>query len=120
MRYLSLKASGSRGMSLVESLIACTIMAGSLLSLAYMQASFGKQYLDRRLQSALQDVAASEMARCRIGAAANASVTYLGFAVTVSRTGGDCLPAQSACQNIAVTTMSNNRTYSLVSKVCGY
>jgi Tfp pilus assembly protein PilV len=117
---MPLNTKSDQGMSLLESLFAVVILAGALLSLAHMQASFGKQYLDRRLHNALQDVAVSEMARCKIGAAASTSVTCLGYTVTVSRTGGNCQPAQNACQDITVTTTSNSRTFSLTTKVCNF
>jgi prepilin-type N-terminal cleavage/methylation domain-containing protein len=108
------------GMSLLESLIAMVILAGALLSLAHMESSFGKQYLDRRLHSALQDVAVSEISRCKIGAAANTSQTYLGYAITISRTGGNCQPASATCQDIVVSTTGNNRSFSLTTKVCNF
>ncbi len=121
MQHMSVTIPGKqKGMSLLESLIAMTLMAGALLSLAHMESNFGKQYLDRKLHNALQDVAASEIARCKIGAAANTSQTYLHYTVAISRTGGNCQPAQNVCQDIVVTTSSNNRSFSLTTKVCNF
>jgi len=110
-----------KGFSLIEAMLAISILTISLLGVVAMQVYFGTQTTDNATLNCLLDTATNALTQYRANAGTISSPVLCDegrISVTVSNPGS--YPAQSTCQDVTITTSAKGRTFKLSSKVCNF
>lgn len=110
-----------KGFTLIEAMLAITILTISLLGVVAMQAYLGSQTTDKAVLNCLLDTASNTLAQYRANAGTISSPVSCDegrISVTVSNPGS--YPAQSTCQDVTITTSASGKTFNLPSKVCNF
>jgi len=121
-----------KGFTLIEAMLAITILTISLLGVVAMQAYLGSQTTDKAVLNCLLDTASNTLAQYRANAdtitspvlcdEGRISVTVAGSAIpsTTASNIYPAYPAQSVCADVTITTSAKGKTFKLSSYVCNF
>ena len=109
-----------KGFTLIEAMIAITILTFSLLGVIAMQSYFGTQTSDRGLKNCLLDCALNAITQYKANSLPITSpVTCDIYSVTVSLD-HSTYPSANSCNDVTATASKSGKTFSIKTKVCNF
>ncbi|MGO9611758.1 MAG: prepilin-type N-terminal cleavage/methylation domain-containing protein [Dissulfurispiraceae bacterium] len=109
-----------RGFTFLEVVIALAILSIALVGLASMQMLYGQQTYDRTRLNSIVDAVSAALSQCQAGITPTNPATYNGVTVSMSVSGGSCVPASNTCNAVSATASSGSESITATSYVCNF
>jgi len=108
------------GFTFLEVVIALSILSIALVGLASMQTLYAQQTYDRTRLNSLVDGVAAAMSECQAGITPTNPATYNGVTVSMTVSGGSCVPALNACNAVSATASSGAESVTATAYMCNF
>lgn len=109
-----------KGFTLIEAMIAVTILTISLLGVVAMQVYFGTQTTDQSLKNCLVDSSMNALSQYKGNSLPiTSSVTCDIYTITVSLD-QSTFPSSDNCSDVTATSSSMGKSFSIKTKVCNF